>query len=158
MSDGRRVLFHILILLISKSWSFTINSFWKKFPYTGPVTFNYYSLIPSCSLIYCTATCSSLYNWDQIYYQGEDCYCLAPSYVYGTGMITTNSSMWTIFKEESYCTEKEYKIFPDQKYCLKHFLTGQTWEDDNIRCRQDSGYLISVYTLQDLTNLRSLYT
>ncbi|ESO92915.1 hypothetical protein LOTGIDRAFT_176753, partial [Lottia gigantea] len=57
---------------------------------------------------------------------------------------------------ESYCTEKEYKIFPDQKYCLKHFSTGQTWEDDNIRCRQDSGYLISVYTRQDLTNLRSL--
>ncbi|ESO91149.1 hypothetical protein LOTGIDRAFT_153579 [Lottia gigantea] len=139
----------------------TYESYWRPFDYTGPVTLNYYRLIPTSGLGRCARTCSSLYNSDLIYYQGEDCYCLAPVYEESSlvsGTVTTNREFWTIRQDVSYCTERGYTIFSDHRYCLKYFSRKSTWYHAESTCRQDGGHLVSLYTQQDLTNLRSLYT
>ncbi|ESP01027.1 hypothetical protein LOTGIDRAFT_172862 [Lottia gigantea] len=140
---------------------FHYQQFREEFLYTGPVTFNYYSLIPNSSLIYCTATCSSLYNWDQIYYQGEDCYCLAPVYMEASqvsGTVTTNSSIRIRYHDVSFCSENKYTTFLNQRYCLKLFRNKQNFINAESTCQQDGGHIISVYTLQDFNNFKSLNT
>ncbi|ESO84712.1 hypothetical protein LOTGIDRAFT_176103, partial [Lottia gigantea] len=156
-----RIWFCILTIFVWKSLCRTSESNWLKFTYIGPVTFYYHRLILNSVLGRCALTCPSLYNWDHIYFQGGDCYCLAPVYVKSSlvsGTVTTNREFWTIRQDVSYCTERGYTIFSDQGYCLKYFSRTSTWHNAESTCRQDGGHLVSLYTQQDLTNLRSLYT
>ncbi|ESO87785.1 hypothetical protein LOTGIDRAFT_175930 [Lottia gigantea] len=163
------VLFFILTFLLSIGSSLRlaqpprmtkINN-WRKFTYSGPVILNYHSLISNFSLIRCIATCSSLYNWDQIYYQEEDCYCLAPSYVEASrvsGWVKTNSESMVLYQDLFNCFVKGYTVFSDQGYCLKYHSTLVTFENAESQCRHDGGHLMSVYTPKDYDNLRSLYS